>query len=340
MRDARARRLVRDSRSRPTTTIRSGWRVWRRRTVDGGVRASWSVLRGDDGGVREPLPRGTLRGHGVRLARAAPTPPGRRRQRTGATPSWSITRSAPSRGARRSGTGSSARSASRPDGVSRRAPSGVDLDALFDPPRLQAPGPPRVAITFDDALSQRARARRSGAARAWVSRRVLRSDEWIGERERLGPPSAVPPRAHDGRGTRRTGEERGFAIESHGHAHVDYARAEPRAAEEDVRTSVAQLTELLGRPPRYLAYPYGRARSRRRRRGRAARAARRVHARPATAISGDFAVPRIAGRPGRHEAGLRAQDRRAVHRLAPQRARSRDVYGALRPLVRNRWLWP
>jgi peptidoglycan/xylan/chitin deacetylase (PgdA/CDA1 family) len=50
----------------------------------------------------------------------------------------------------------------------------------------------------------------------------------------------------------------GIAIESHGHAHIDLERADPATVAEDLQMSVARLREILGRQPRYLAYPYGR----------------------------------------------------------------------------------
>ena len=106
-----------------------------------------------------------------------------------------------------------------------------------------------------------------------------------------------------------------------------------------MRASVERLTELLGRPPRYLAYPYGRSHAGGRRRGRPTRAARRLRARPPAAVSGDFAVPRVSIVPadGRALFALKTAGRYIGWRhSAPVQA----VYGALRPLVRNRWLWP
>ena len=116
--------------------------------------------------------------------------------------------------------------------------------------------------------------------------------KWIGARNAWDAPSDV---SHE----LMTGEELaelaqiGFAVESHGHAHIDYARMDPRTVEEDVRSSVEQLTELLGRAPRYLAYPYGRATT-----AAAAEAARLGLSgafgldRPLGPL-GDFALPRV-----------------------------------------------
>jgi peptidoglycan/xylan/chitin deacetylase (PgdA/CDA1 family) len=131
----------------------------------------------------------------------------------------------------------------------------------------------------------------------------------------------------------------GFAIESHGHAHADYARMDAAAVVQDVRTSVERLSELLGRPPRYLAYPYGRASA------AAAEEAARLGLRAAFGLdhsqplSGDFAVRRVSIVPADTTPlfALKTAGRYIGWRQSrPVRA----VYGAVRPLVRNRWLWP
>ena len=209
----------------------------------------------------------------------------------------------------------------------------VDLDALFEP--AGSPSPPRVAITFDDGY-------RAALDHAVPVLRELRlpatffvPTKWIG----------------DASGWDRvalelmTGDElvelasSGFAVESHGHAHIDYERSEPQAVEADVRASVERLSELLGRPPRYLAYPYGRATP------EAAAEISRLGLRGAFAldrpqrVSGAFAVPRVSVVPAdtRPLFALKTAGRYIGWRhSAPVDA----VYRALRPLVRNRWLWP
>jgi peptidoglycan/xylan/chitin deacetylase (PgdA/CDA1 family) len=210
----------------------------------------------------------------------------------------------------------------------------VDLDALFerDPPS----GPPRVAITFDDAY-------RSALEHAVP---VLRErgfpaaffvpTRWIGARNAWKP---------DGDLELMTGDElaelarSGFAVESHGHAHIDYARSDPRAVEDDVRASVERLTELLGHTPRYLAYPYGRATP------AAAEEASRLGLRGAFVLDrpqelvGDFAMRRVFVVPAdtRPIFALKTAGRYIGWR---QSAPVRALYRAVRPLVRNRWLWP
>ena len=55
----------------------------------------------------------------------------------------------------------------------------------------------------------------------------------------------------------RRAESRGIRIESHAHTHKDLAGMTAKAAAKDLRLSAARLREVMGRPTRYLAYPYG-----------------------------------------------------------------------------------
>jgi peptidoglycan/xylan/chitin deacetylase (PgdA/CDA1 family) len=212
----------------------------------------------------------------------------------------------------------------------------VELDELFAPD--PSPGPPRVAITFDDGY-------RSVLEHAVEVLRELRlpaaffvPTKWIGDRNAWDRPSDIPRELMSPEELAELARA-GFAIESHGHAHIDYARSEPRAVEEDVRTSVERLNEILGRPPRYLAYPYGRASP------AAAAEAARLGLRGAFALDrpqdvlGDFAVNRIPVVPAdtRPIFALKTAGRYIGWR---QSAPVRGVFSAVRPLVRNRWLWP
>ena len=130
----------------------------------------------------------------------------------------------------------------------------VDLDAVFEPD--PAPGPPRVAIMFHDGYRSVLEHGVPVLREHGFPATIFVPTKWIGARNAWDAPSDV---SHE----LMTGEELaelaqiGFAVESHGHAHIDYARMDPRTVEEDVRSSVEQLTELLGRAPRYLAYPFG-----------------------------------------------------------------------------------
>ena len=210
----------------------------------------------------------------------------------------------------------------------------VDLDAILDGD--PSPGPPRVAITFDDAYRNVLEHAVPVLREHGFPATFFVSTKWIGASNGWDPRGPLEL---------MTGDElaelarSGFAVESHGHAHVDYARMEAAAAADDVRTSVERLTELLGRPPRYLAYPYGRATA------AAAAEAARLGLRAAFTLdrpqrlSGDFAVPRTPVVPAdtRPLFALKTAGRYIGWRQSPP---VRAVYGAARPLVRNRWLWP
>ena len=51
---------------------------------------------------------------------------------------------------------------------------------------------------------------------------------------------------------------RGLTVESHGHGHINLAATTAVSALNDLARSVDILTDLLGRAPRFLAYPWGR----------------------------------------------------------------------------------
>lgn len=56
----------------------------------------------------------------------------------------------------------------------------------------------------------------------------------------------------------RDATENGIRIESHGHAHIDMSNSSYTEIHKDVQTSVERLAGIMGRRPRYLAYPWGR----------------------------------------------------------------------------------
>ena len=208
----------------------------------------------------------------------------------------------------------------------------VALDELFEP------GPTRVAITFDDAYRSALEHAVPVLRRLGLPATFFVPTKWIGQRNTWDPEGDV---------TRElmTAEElaelarSGFAVESHGHAHIDYARSDAPTAADDVRTSVELLAAIVGHPPRYLAYPFGRASP------AAAAEAERLGLRAAFAldrpqeVAGDFAVPRIPVVPAdvRPLFALKTGGRYVgLRQSRPVRA----AYDAVRPIVRRRWLWP
>lgn len=50
---------------------------------------------------------------------------------------------------------------------------------------------------------------------------------------------------------------RGFEVGSHGHTHADLGRLSAAIVEAELRASADRLGELLGKRPRFLAWPYG-----------------------------------------------------------------------------------
>jgi peptidoglycan/xylan/chitin deacetylase (PgdA/CDA1 family) len=213
----------------------------------------------------------------------------------------------------------------------------VGLDALFEPDPSPG-GPPRVAITFDDGYRSVLEHAVPVLREHGFSAAFFVPTKWIGAWNAWNPSSDLRLELMSDDELAELAQS-GFAIESHGHAHIDYAGSEPHAVEDDVRTSVERLTEVLGRPPRYLAYPYGRASP------PAAGEAARLGLRGAFALDrrqdivGDFAVQRVPVVPADTKTlfALKTAGRYIGWR---QSAPVRALYGAVRPLVRNRWLWP
>jgi peptidoglycan/xylan/chitin deacetylase (PgdA/CDA1 family) len=212
----------------------------------------------------------------------------------------------------------------------------VDLDALLEPD--PSPGPPRVAITFDDGYRSVLEHAVPVLREHGFPATIFVPTKWIGARNTWDAPSDV---SHELMSAEELAElaRAGFAVESHGHAHIDYARVDARSVEADVRTSAERLTELLGRPPRYLAYPFGRATA------AAAAEAARLGLRAAFGLDrplgpfGDFALPRVPIVPADAQPlfALKPAGRYVAWRQSrPVRA----AYRAVRPVVRNRWLWP
>ncbi len=119
------------------------------------------------------------------------------------------------------------------------------------------PGPPAVAITFDDGyrnvlLNGVPILREHGFAAT-----VFVPTKWIGTTNAWDAGKRCFPLEIMDEGELRRAEGQGIAIESHGHAHLHYERADPAVVAHDLRSSIERLDDILGRRPRYLAYPYG-----------------------------------------------------------------------------------
>ena len=116
-------------------------------------------------------------------------------------------------------------------------------------------GPPAVALTFDDAY----RSVLTDAAPVLQSfgfpATVFVPTRFVGGRNTWDPPSAAPLDIM-GAQELREAEAAGVRVESHGHAHINLEEADEAQAREDLQASVEALESLLGRRPRYLAYPF------------------------------------------------------------------------------------
>jgi peptidoglycan/xylan/chitin deacetylase (PgdA/CDA1 family) len=132
----------------------------------------------------------------------------------------------------------------------------VTLGQSLVPPRDA--GPVRVAITFDDAYKSVLARAAPALERYRFSATVFVPTAWIGDRNRWDPPSDLELDLLSADELLEL-RARGFEIASHGHRHIDYARAGEREVREDLHASVEVLGELLGQRPRFLAYPYGRS---------------------------------------------------------------------------------
>jgi peptidoglycan/xylan/chitin deacetylase (PgdA/CDA1 family) len=55
----------------------------------------------------------------------------------------------------------------------------------------------------------------------------------------------------------RAADRTGITIESHGATHAPLDQSDTQSAEADFASSVERLRDVIGRVPRYLAYPYG-----------------------------------------------------------------------------------
>ena len=121
----------------------------------------------------------------------------------------------------------------------------------------ESQGPkPRVAITFDDAYTSVLETAAPILATYGLPSTAFVPTRWIGDRNGWIEPPTNLLEIMDGAQIRDL-ERHGIEVESHGHAHINYEESDPDEIEADLRTSIDRLTEVVGRSPRYLAYPYG-----------------------------------------------------------------------------------
>ncbi len=118
-------------------------------------------------------------------------------------------------------------------------------------------GRPRVAITFDDGYRCVRELALPVLEECGFPATVFVPTGAIGDRntwDSESPPAGLAVMSME---ELREVEARGLTVESHGHGHVDLAAVSAPTALDDLSRSVAILSDLLGRAPKFLAYPWG-----------------------------------------------------------------------------------
>lgn len=134
----------------------------------------------------------------------------------------------------------------------------VSLDAMVAGLRGDAPLPDRAAhVTFDDGFTGVLRhaapvlaARSIPATMYAVSSRLGRSNDWMSSR-------GFPDRPLMTGAELRELESMGFAIGSHTCSHARLTEIDPGAAARELGDSRRVLEDVMGKPVRHFAYPYG-----------------------------------------------------------------------------------
>lgn len=116
----------------------------------------------------------------------------------------------------------------------------------------------KVAITFDDGYKNVLNVAAPILARYGFPATVFVPTGWIGRANEWDEPSGCDLRIMTAEELREV-EAMGVAVESHGERHLDLSVADEADIRRDVEGSLRRLEEVLGRPARYLAYPYGRS---------------------------------------------------------------------------------
>lgn len=115
--------------------------------------------------------------------------------------------------------------------------------------------PRAVALTFDDGYRHLLDTALPLLERYGFPATLFVPTGHIGERNRWDEESLADLDIVD-EDELREADRRGLRIESHGHAHIDCSTAGVEAVRDDLETSRQRLHALLGRAPRFLAWPF------------------------------------------------------------------------------------
>jgi len=118
-------------------------------------------------------------------------------------------------------------------------------------------GRPAVAITFDDGYRNVLTNAAPILARHRFPATVFVPTKWIGSVNSWDEGGDCFPLEIMGPDALREADQLGISVEAHGHQHIDLRTVDRATAADDLHQSVLALQAVIGRRPRYLAYPYG-----------------------------------------------------------------------------------
>lgn len=116
-------------------------------------------------------------------------------------------------------------------------------------------GKPVVAITFDDGYRSVLEHALPVLERHEFPATMFVPTAYIGDENRWDAPCPCPLDIMTA-DELRDADARGLSIEAHGHAHTDLTEADEATAADDIAQSLDVLRALLGREPRFLAFPF------------------------------------------------------------------------------------
>jgi peptidoglycan/xylan/chitin deacetylase (PgdA/CDA1 family) len=116
-------------------------------------------------------------------------------------------------------------------------------------------GRPAVAITFDDGYRSVLHHALPVLERHGFPATMFVPTKWIGASAGWLPAGGCPLDIMTPAELQEA-ERRGLSIESHGHAHLNLVDGDLSAVAADLAASQEQLRSIVGRSPRYFAYPF------------------------------------------------------------------------------------